>query len=161
MQLRPHGAVGRRTFLRVAGLAAGGVVVERRPALMILQRPLFVAVDPARSGITWSHTNAMWAERYLPETCGSGCKFIDFDNDGWMDLYLVNSGPSDFFGDPAAATNRLYRNNRDGTFTELKESHTNRAGWGWSVAFFDADNDTDLDLYAANGWITNKNKDDL
>jgi hypothetical protein len=57
--------------------------------------------------------------------------------------------------------NSLFRNNRDGTFTELKDSHTNRAGWGWSVAFFDADNDTDLDLYAANGWITNKNKDDL
>jgi hypothetical protein len=57
--------------------------------------------------------------------------------------------------------NSLFKNNGDGTFSELKDSHTARAGWGWSVAFFDADNDTNLDIYAANGWITNKNKDDL
>jgi len=57
--------------------------------------------------------------------------------------------------------NSLFKNNGDGTFRELKDSHTARAGWGWSVAFFDVDNDTDLDIYAANGWITNKNKDDL
>ena len=49
----------------------------------------------------------------------------------------------------------------DGTFTELKDSHTQRAGWGWGVAFFDVDNDADLDIFAANGWITGKAKDDL
>jgi hypothetical protein len=57
--------------------------------------------------------------------------------------------------------NSLFHNNGDGTFTELKDSHTNRAGWGWSVAFFDMDNDTKLDIYAANGWITNKPDTDL
>jgi hypothetical protein len=77
-------------------------------------------------------------------------KFYDLVGPDWVQIgTMIGEG------------NSLFRNNRDGTFTELKESHTNRAGWGWGVAFFDADNDTDLDLYAANGWITNKNKDDL
>ena len=57
--------------------------------------------------------------------------------------------------------NSLFRNNRDGTFAEVKDSHTTRAGWGWGVAFFDMDNDTNLDIYAVNGWISGKNKDDL
>ena len=57
--------------------------------------------------------------------------------------------------------NSLFHNNGDGTFTELKDSHTNRAGWSWSVAFFDMDNDTKLDLYAANGWISNTPSTDL
>jgi len=77
-------------------------------------------------------------------------KFYDLVGSGWTEIgTMIGEG------------NSLFRNNRDGTFTELKNSHTNRAGWGWSVAFFDMDNDTDLDIYAANGWITNKNKDDL
>ncbi|MCA1635113.1 MAG: VCBS repeat-containing protein [Acidobacteria bacterium] len=77
-------------------------------------------------------------------------KFYDLVGSGWTEIgTMIGEG------------NSLFRNNRDGTFTELKYSHTNRAGWGWSVAFFDMDNDTDLDIYAANGWITNKNKDDL
>lgn len=57
--------------------------------------------------------------------------------------------------------NSLFRNRGDGTFEELDESQTHRAGWGWGVAFFDADNDTDLDLYAANGWISNDPQRDL
>jgi hypothetical protein len=57
--------------------------------------------------------------------------------------------------------NRLFRNNGNGTFTQLKDSHTNRAGWGWDVAFLDYDNDTRLDIYAANGWISNAPNTDL
>ncbi len=57
--------------------------------------------------------------------------------------------------------NSLFRNSGDGTFEELKDSHTERTGWGWSVAFFDFDNDTDLDIYAANGWISNTPGTDL
>jgi len=57
--------------------------------------------------------------------------------------------------------NRLFHNNGDGTFRQLKQSHTNRAGWSWSVAFFDYDNDSKLDLYAANGWISNAPNTDL
>ncbi|HXD33075.1 MAG TPA: VCBS repeat-containing protein [Pyrinomonadaceae bacterium] len=57
--------------------------------------------------------------------------------------------------------NRLFHNNGNGTFRQLKNSHTNRAGWSWSVAFFDYDNDSKLDLYAANGWISNAPNTDL
>ena len=57
--------------------------------------------------------------------------------------------------------NSLFQNNGDGTFSEIKDSHANRAGWGWSVAFFDADNDSDLDIYAANGWVSQNPDSDL
>ncbi len=77
-------------------------------------------------------------------------KFYDLVGSNWTSI-----------GTAIGKGNSLFHNNGDGTFRELKDSHTARAGWGWSVAFFDADNDTDLDIYAANGWITNKNKDDL
>ncbi|MBV8864748.1 MAG: VCBS repeat-containing protein, partial [Acidobacteriaceae bacterium] len=55
--------------------------------------PLFEEIPTSRSGIEWVHDNAMSVEHYLPETLGPGCAFLDFDNDGWMDIYLVNSGP--------------------------------------------------------------------
>ncbi len=57
--------------------------------------------------------------------------------------------------------NSLFRNRGDGTFEELKDSHTNRAGWSWGVNFLDIDNDSDLDIYAVNGWISNATKTDL
>jgi len=57
----------------------------------------------------------------LPETCGGGGLFFDFDNDGWMDIYLVNSGPSDFFTPKTPIRNALYRNNHDGTFSDVTE----------------------------------------
>ena len=136
----------RRSFLRTAGLAAGSALVPWRPSLAAQsaagRSPVFVSVDARESGITWVHDNAMSPERYLPETCGSGCAFIDFDNDGWMDLYLVNSGPSDFYTPTKTIRNALYKNNRDGTFTDVTE----RAGvpggtFGMGVAVGDFDGD--------------------
>ena len=83
--------------------------------------PLFEELPSAASGITWVHDNAISEERYLPETLGPGCAFFDYDNDGWMDVYLVNSGPSDFFQPKKPLRNALYRNNHDGTFTDVTE----------------------------------------
>jgi len=57
--------------------------------------------------------------------------------------------------------NSLFHNNGNGTFTKLEESQTNRAGWSWGVVFFDMDNSTKLDIYAANGWISNAPNTDL
>ena len=108
----------------------------------------FEEVSPDTSGIRWIHNNAHSPERHLPETVGAGCAFFDYDNDGWMDIYLVNSGPSDFFTPNTPLRNALYHNNHDGTFTDVTE----RAGvagstFGMGVAAADYDGDGWVDLY--------------
>jgi hypothetical protein len=85
---------------------------------------------------------------HLPETVGPGCAFFDYDNDGWMDIYLVNSGPCDFYQPSQPLSNALYHNNRDGTFTDV----TRKAGvpgnaYGMGVAVGDYDGDGFADLY--------------
>ena len=111
-------------------------------------RALFEEVPPAASGITWVHENAMSPQRYLPETMGPGCAFLDFDNDGWMDIYLVNSGPCDFYKPAKPLRNALYRNNRDGTFTDVTEAAGVAGGtFGMGVAVGDYDNDGWPDLF--------------
>jgi enediyne biosynthesis protein E4 len=110
--------------------------------------PLFEEVPPAASGITWVHENARSPQRYLPETMGPGCAFLDFDNDGWMDIYLVNSGPCDFYRPARPLRNALYRNNRDGTFTDVTEAAGVAGGtFGMGVAVGDYDNDGWPDLF--------------
>ncbi len=111
------------------------------------KRVTFEEVAPAKSGIAWVHDNARSPDRYLPETVGAGGVFFDYDNDGWMDIYLVNSGPADFFTPPKPLKNALYRNNRDGSFTDV----TDKAGvpgahfgMGASAGDFDADGWQDL-----------------
>ena len=107
---------------------------------------------PARtSRIGWVHDNAHTPERFLPETVGGGGAFFDYDNDGWLDIYLVNSGSSDFFTPASPLKNALYRNNRDGTFTDV----TDRAGvaggkFGMGVAAGDFDGDGWQDLFVTN-----------
>jgi hypothetical protein len=109
---------------------------------------LFEQVPASKSKISWFHTAGISAEMYLPETVGAGCAFLDYDNDGWMDIYLVNSGPCDFYKPPTLLRNALYRNNRDGTFTDV----TDRAGvpgnaYGMGVAVGDYDGDGLPDIY--------------
>jgi hypothetical protein len=109
---------------------------------------LFAEVPASVSGITWKHENAMSAARYLPETLGPGCAFFDFDNDGWMDIYLVNSGPSDFYKPEKPLRNALYKNNRDGTFTDVTEKAGVGGGtFGMGVAVGDFNNDGLSDLF--------------
>ena len=85
---------------------------------------------------------------HLPETVGAGCAFFDYDNDGWMDIYLVNSAPCDFYDPPQPLRNALYHNNRDGTFTDvtLKAGVAGNA-YGMGVAVGDYDRDGFPDLY--------------
>ena len=114
----------------------------------------FVEVPPAQSKITWVHDNGRSALRHLPETCGGGGLFFDYDNDGWMDIYLVNSGPSDFYSPKTPIRNALYRNNGDGTFVDVTEKAGVACGqmghFGMGAAAADYDGDGWQDLYVTN-----------
>jgi hypothetical protein len=109
---------------------------------------LFESVPPSKSGISFRHVNGRSSDYYLPETTGAGCAFLDYDNDGWMDIYLVNSGRSDFYDPKPPLRNALYRNNRDGTFTDVTEkAGVPGGGYGMGVAVGDYDGDGYPDLY--------------
>jgi enediyne biosynthesis protein E4 len=108
----------------------------------------FLELPASASGITWTHTAGSSAEKYLPESTGAGCAFLDYDNDGWMDIYLVNSGPCDFYAPARPLRNALYRNNRDGTFTDVTEkAGVSGGGYGMGVAAGDYNADGFPDLY--------------
>jgi enediyne biosynthesis protein E4 len=134
--------VNRRRFLERAGggLAAlwgTGLGAQSAPAA-----PGFRLVDvTAAAGLSFRHNNGAYGGTLLPETLGSGCAFLDYDGDGWQDILLVNG--MDWPGHKRQrSTLRLYRNNRNGTFTDV----TRAAGldvelYGMGVAVGDYDND--------------------
>src|SRR5689334_23471273 len=99
------------------------------------------------AGISFTHNNGAFGGKYLPETLGPGCAFLDYDNDGWQDIILING--MDWPGHKRQRTTlRLYHNNRNGTFTDV----TRRAGldvemYGLGVAVGDFDNDGFPDLF--------------
>ena len=88
----------------------------------------------------------------LPEDVGSGAAFADYNNDGHIDLYVVNNpGPLDAEVTEASPGNVLYHNNGDGTFTDVTtEAGVGDRGYGMGCVFGDYDNDGDLDLYVTN-----------
>ena len=156
----PITSPSRRHFLKTASLAGLGAAgaLRARPALGkpgILSnsqpqssKPLFTLVPPSASGITWKHSNGRSPQYYLPETTGAGCAFLDYDNDGWMDIYLVNSGRCDFYDPKPPLRNALYRNNHDGTFTDVTEkAGVSGGGYGMGAAVGDYDNDGFPDLF--------------
>ena len=96
----PLAVPSRRQFIQALGVsgvsAAAGRLAPWGPRIYAASA-LFEEVAPSASGIAWKHDNAMSPNRYLPETMGPGVAFFDFDNDGWLDIFMVNSGASDFF----------------------------------------------------------------
>src|SRR6201993_1618015 len=88
-------------------------------------------------------------KKYIVESTGCGCAFIDYDNDGWMGLFFL-CGPR-LGGAPNGATNRLYKNNRDGTFTDVTEKAGLRSvGWASGVCIGDYNNDGFDDIFCTN-----------
>jgi enediyne biosynthesis protein E4 len=137
----------RRKFLQTAASSLVLPVLRFFPSAASSAYP-FEQVPSSSSGITWKHVAGHSKEKYLPETTGSGCAFLDYDNDGWMDIYLVNSGQCDFFHPSPPLRNALYRNNRDGSFTDVTEkAGVAGGGYGQGVAVGDYDGDGFPDLY--------------
>jgi hypothetical protein len=86
------------------------------------------------------------SKSYIVEVVGCGVAFLDYDNDGWLDLLVL--GGTRLEGDSAGATNRLYKNNRDGTFSDVTaKAGLVRAGWASAVTVGDYDNDGFDDIF--------------
>ena len=117
--------------------------------------PQFVDVTK-QSGIDFQHSFGEKALSSIQEGTGSGCAWIDYNNDGWMDLYVVNGRHVDGLTDHSApdgiaATNHLYRNNGDGTFTDVTiQAGVPGTGFGVGITAGDFDNDGNEDLYITN-----------
>jgi enediyne biosynthesis protein E4 len=143
--------VNRRSF--VTGLAAFASLHSLRSNLFAEPAPVsappgFRLVDVTQAAsIHFQHNSGAYGGKLLPETLGAGCAFLDYDADGWQDILLVNG--MDWPGHKRARTTlRLYRNNRNGTFTDV----TRAAGldiemYGMGVAVGDFNNDGFPDLF--------------
>jgi hypothetical protein len=123
---------------------------SQTPALAEAPRPSgpieFTDVT-AQAGIRFKHNSGAFGKKYLPETLGPGCAFLDYDNDGWQDILLINSAnwPEK---KGAKSYPALYHNNQNGTFTDV----TGVSGlavemYGLGVSVADYDNDGFLDIY--------------
>ena len=157
---------GALPLVQAAQAASGGQPssAPRIPILDAQHRPItaggFVKSGPIvfedvseKAGLTrWTHRMGTPAKSYIVETKGSGVGLIDYDNDGWLDIYVVNGSTVDaLIGKATAPHAALFHNNHDGTFTDVAA----RAGvtndrWGTGVAIADFDNDGWPDIFVSN-----------
>jgi enediyne biosynthesis protein E4 len=131
----------------VAWLAVASALSGQAPTSPPASSPVTFRDITQKAGIHFVHNNAAFGKKYLPETMGPGVAFIDYDNDGWQDIFVVNG--TDWPGRPSKhSTPKLYHNNHDGTFTDV----THKASldvelFGMGVAVGDYDNDGFDDLF--------------
>ncbi|HEY0786688.1 MAG TPA: CRTAC1 family protein [Acidobacteriaceae bacterium] len=157
--MRGQGLLTRRSFVagaaaawfsrglaQTSGMAGGATKAQtRRPAT---GRPYASFTDvSAQAGL-----NAVMVYggveriKFIVESMGGGCAFLDYDNDGWIDIFIL--GGRRLEGAPPGASNRLYRNNRDGTFTDVTlRAGLQGAGWACGVCVGDYDNDGFEDIF--------------
>ena len=144
-----------------SGSATGGVFA---PVLDAEKRPItaggFVKTGPIvfqdiseKAGLTgWKHKMGTPEKPYILETIGSGVALLDYDHDGWLDIYIVNGSTYDALDGKAEPPHAaLFHNNHDGTFTNVAEvAGVTNDRWGFGVTVGDFDNDGWPDLYVAN-----------
>src|SRR6201988_1236378 len=170
---RSPGQVGRQQGSEDGGPAVAGVqnVVRKRGILLALAAlPVFAQVvtrvpqfqlTPLH-GVDFILRNSPTPRKYLIETMSGGVALLDYNNDGLLDIFLVNAGhvpnplrsPVHFERDHPEYWNRLYRQNKDGTFTDVTEQaglqHAGETNYGMGVAVGDYDNDVFPDIYVTN-----------
>ncbi len=145
----------------IGGISSAGTFApvydsERRPITaggFVDNGPVVFEDDTKAAGLSaWQHVMGTKQKKYILETDGSGVGLIDYDNDGWLDIYLVNGSTYDALGGRATPPHAaLFHNNHDGTFTDVaaKAGVTNDR-WGFGVAIGDFDNDGWPDIFVAN-----------
>jgi hypothetical protein len=147
----PEGEILKKLLI-LGLLAAVGISVRAagRAADEPPDCPVTFTDVAAAAGLRFTHDRGATPEHHLAETMGSGLAWLDYDNDGWMDLYVVQSGPFPPRGSPRAQ-DRLYRNNGNGTFTDVTvKARLKDTAYGMGVVAADYDNDGFTDLYVTN-----------
>ena len=145
----------------MGGIASGGTHeavfdAQKRPITaggFVKSGPIVFMNTAEKAGLTtWRHTAGTLEKQFILEAKGPGVALLDFDNDGWLDIYFVNGSTFNALdGKEPAPKAALFRNNHDGTFTDV----TAKAGvanerWGYGVVSADYDNDGWPDLYVTN-----------
>jgi hypothetical protein len=129
---------------------------EKRPITaggFVKSGPVIFKDIAEKAGLTtWRHTMGTPEKNYILETTGSGVALLDYDNDGWLDIYLVNGSTFDALtGKTEPPHAALFHNNHDGTFTNVAEkAGVSNDRWGFGVAIGDYDNDGWPDIYVSN-----------
>jgi hypothetical protein len=140
-------AFTKTPWLLAQGVAAHTVKPVARPAPS--GRPFYAHLVDVASAAGLNAPviyGGVESKKYILEATGCGCAFIDYDNDGWIDIFLLSG--TRLTGDPPGATNRLYKNNRDGTFTDVTEKAGLKAvGWASGVCIGDYNNDGFEDIF--------------
>jgi len=133
-----------------------GVAVPKRPPRQAPAPKLDIPLPKvhfedvaSKAGLAARHVTGQEREkRYILETVGSGVALFDYNNDGWLDIFLVNGTTFEGFPKGQEPTNHLYRNNKDGTFTDVTaQANLVRSGWGQGACVGDYDNDGYDDLF--------------
>ncbi|MFC2075680.1 CRTAC1 family protein [candidate division KSB1 bacterium] len=149
----------RRAFFSTNPIAAlvCGLLLGWAPSRVQSAGPVFTEVA-AQAGISFNHTFGDGEMSSILEATGSGCAFLDYDGDGFLDLYVVNgcflpgiSDPVEIADQTSRETNKLFRNNGDGTFEDVTaRAGIGDTGYGMGCLVGDYDNDGDPDIYVTN-----------